>query len=189
MNIDLVVAAPIEHIRRFGDVLSAEGLYVPEIRDKWDQFNVLDTESQWKADIIRSPDTAFGREEFARRQLIELLPGIDVYVATVEDVILAKLQWAMGRDSPLQLRDVRSMIDVNRENLDLEYLRKWADDLGGGETLEQLLREKCAAQCLRSPSGKSTFPLTSSSGIGALRRRVRESVMRGMLQKSRIATD
>ena len=56
--------------------------------------------------------------------------GIDLLVATAEDTVLAKLEWAKRGESERQLRDVRGILDVKGESLDRAYIERWLDDLG-----------------------------------------------------------
>jgi hypothetical protein len=51
------------------------------------------------------------QEEFARRQRITLL-GLILFVASAEDVIVAKLEWAKLANSPRQIEDVGSYIEA-----------------------------------------------------------------------------
>ena len=62
------------------------------------QFNVVDLETGWKIDLIIRKDRAYSREEFARRQ--------PARVASAEDTVLSKLEWAKAGESERQLRDV-----------------------------------------------------------------------------------
>jgi hypothetical protein len=101
-------------------------------------FNVIDLDSQWKADIILWEDEPFDRQRFERRTLIEILPGLNAYIPTVEDMILAKLRWIRGRESAVQLWDVESMIEINEDLLDRDYLTRWAEQLGVLESLTKL---------------------------------------------------
>lgn len=60
-----------------------------------------------------------------------------------EDTILAKLRWHRrgGGASERQLSDVLGVLKVQRERLDLEYLREWAGRLGVLDLPEGLLAE------------------------------------------------
>jgi hypothetical protein len=52
-------------------------------------------------------------------------------VATAEDTILSKLEWAKkGGGSERQLTDVRGIVDVKGRDLDRAYIERWANDLG-----------------------------------------------------------
>ena len=93
------------------------------------QFNVIDPESGWKADLIIRPDDPFSREEFARRQHVDLL-GVSASVATAEDTIISKLKWARAGASERQLRDVASILATSGDQLDRGYLDRWIRELG-----------------------------------------------------------
>lgn len=86
-------------------------------------------------DLVIRKDRPFSESEFARREPVEIL-GVVTAVATVEDTILAKLEWARESESERQLRDVAAMIRVHGAALDVAYLRRWAGELGVKSTLE-----------------------------------------------------
>ncbi|MFM7069107.1 MAG: hypothetical protein ACKOYM_06555 [Actinomycetes bacterium] len=140
MDIDVVVHAPLDLLEGFRRQMLDTGLYAPSIDEATDMFNVIDLDTGWKADIICWQDEPFEHERFSRRTQIELLPGVHAFIPTVEDMILAKLRWIQGRDSPLQLHDVESMIEINRPALDYDYLTTWAARLGVADRLHALLR-------------------------------------------------
>jgi hypothetical protein len=87
-------------------------------------FNAIDTETGWKIDLIIRKARAFSIEELARRQPA-VIAGVGVFVATAEDTIIAKLEWAKAGESTRQLDDVRRMIGVQRSALALDYIAKW----------------------------------------------------------------
>lgn len=60
------------------------------------------------------------------------LLGTDAYIATPEDTILAKLEWARSGGSERQVRDVRSILDAQGASLDHAYLARWADAMDIG---------------------------------------------------------
>lgn len=92
-------------------------------------FNVVDTASGWKADLIIRRSLPFSRTEFDRREAVEF-EGTLLWVATVEDTILAKLEWAALGESARQLEDVSALIRVAGERLDRGYLDRWIAELG-----------------------------------------------------------
>ena len=79
------------------------------------------------------------RERLRRRQRI-VVNGVDhratLYVDTAEDVVLRKLECYRrgGETSERQWRDVVAVLRVQQQ-LDDEYLRKWADRLGIADLL------------------------------------------------------
>jgi len=61
--------------------------------------------------------------------------------ASVEDVILAKLEWAAETDSERQIRDVAGMVAVSGDALDAAYLTAWAERLGLEAALLRVIGE------------------------------------------------
>jgi hypothetical protein len=86
----------------------------------------------WKVDLIVRKARAFSLEEFRRREAAELF-GTRVFVATAEDSIIAKLEWAKLGDSERQLRDVSGIISVRSPALDYDYIERWIAELDLGE--------------------------------------------------------
>lgn len=85
-------------------------------------FNVIDTSTGWKVDLVPLKSRAFSRREFARRVRMNLL-GESVFVATVEDTIVSKLEWSsLGGGSDRQRGDVRELDRLHAERLDLPYI-------------------------------------------------------------------
>lgn len=48
-------------------------------------------------------------------------------MASPEDLVISKLDWARDSESEMQLRDVSNLLKV--KNLDFKYLEKWIDKL------------------------------------------------------------
>ncbi len=103
-------------------------------------FNVIDLAGGWKADLILRKDQPFHRQEFERRRQIEVM-GQTLWVVSPEDTILSKLEWMKGRESDVQYSDALGVAVAQWENLDLEYLRRWAGELGVENVLARLLKD------------------------------------------------
>lgn len=93
------------------------------------QFNAIDPKTGWKVDLFVRKERRFSQEEFARRTRGKV-EGFEVALATREDMILAKMEWAKLGSSMLQLDDVRILLERGEHNLDLEYIERWVDELG-----------------------------------------------------------
>jgi hypothetical protein len=63
--------------------------------------------------------------------------GIPAWIATPEDIILAKLRWRVDSRSEVQWRDCVEIAAT--AVLDEEYLLRWGDDLGVAADLAELL--------------------------------------------------
>ena len=99
-------------------------------------FYVIDPETGWKADLIVRKDRPFSESEFARR-LATTYFGTSLHVATLEDLILSKLEWARLGGSARQVEDVRALLRVNAGHVDRAYLERWLDVLGVRAQWEQ----------------------------------------------------
>jgi predicted nucleotidyltransferase len=133
-DIDLVIDPTHEALDRFVATVAADGFYVEhtaavEALASRSQFNVIDPQSGWKIDLIIRRDRPFSRKELERRIAVRLL-GIETHVATAEDTIVAKLEWAASGESERQLRDVASILSASGHSLDREYLAGWIESLG-----------------------------------------------------------
>lgn len=133
-DIDIVIDPTFATLDIFlGAIARADAYCDPQTaRDEFKrrgQFNVIDDASAWKVDLIFRKARAFSREELARRVSADVL-GVAVLVASAEDTILSKLEWALLGESERQLRDVRGIVDVRGDSLDRGYIERWLDDLG-----------------------------------------------------------
>ena len=88
------------------------------------QFNLIDMATGWKVDLIVRKAREFSIEEFRRRESADLF-GTHVFLATAEDSIITKLEWAKLGDSERQLRDVAGIISVRGITLDRRYIERW----------------------------------------------------------------
>lgn len=103
------------------------------------QFNALDLRSALKVDFWLLQPAPFEREMFGRRVRQELF-GEPAWIATAEDIVLHKLFWSRMTPSERQLRDAAGVVAVQKDALDLVYLRRWAGELGVASELEKILR-------------------------------------------------
>ena len=61
-------------------------------------------------------------------------------IATAEDTIIAKLEWAVAGESDRQLRDVARILAVSGASLDRDYLDHWIAQLDLEDTLQRAER-------------------------------------------------
>ncbi|HZU33984.1 MAG TPA: nucleotidyltransferase family protein [Candidatus Angelobacter sp.] len=133
-DIDFIIAADEEHIRKLMSLLPEEDFYSElggalESCRRRSMFNVIDNATSLKVDFIFLKNRDFSREEFQRRNKAQV-EGVELYIATPEDIILSKLEWAKRGASLRQIEDVVGILKVRNDQLDLAYIGKWVNELG-----------------------------------------------------------
>jgi len=133
-DIDLVIAATPPQLRAFAQSLRSDEYYVDldaalEAHQRQSLFNVIDQVTGWKIDLIIRKSRAFSQEEFRRRQLVNL-QGLSLFVASAEDVVVSKLEWAKLGQSHRHIEDVAGILRVHWGALDRSYLERWIAELG-----------------------------------------------------------
>lgn len=143
-DIDLVIDPTAISLTEFLGALPRADFYVDagaasEALDRRTSFNIVEIETGWKVDLMIRRDRPFSRDELDRRIAVRLL-GTDTYVATAEDTIIAKLEWAREGESERQLRDVASILAVSGEGLDHGHLERWIAALELADVWDQAKR-------------------------------------------------
>lgn len=99
--------------------------------------SVISIETAEKVDLIMRQPGPWATQAMNRRQEADHPRFGPVWVAAVEDLVLAKLMWSEGT-SELQMRDCAALIRINGEQLDWPYTERWANALGVTALLEQV---------------------------------------------------
>lgn len=107
-------------------------------------FNVIHLATSFKVDIF-VPKRPFDHVQLQRRirHVLSDHPRVEMYVASPEDVVLAKLEWFRrgGEVSSRQWHDVIGVLKVQEDRLDMTYMRDWGARLGVLDLLERALAE------------------------------------------------
>lgn len=133
-DIDFVIAPTAAQIRALIGALPREEFYADsaaalEALAHEGLFNLVDLTTGWKVDLICRKERPFSRQEFERRTHA-VVDGIALDIATVEDVILSKLEWARLGESTRQVEDVAALLAIRGDDLDHAYLDRWVPALG-----------------------------------------------------------
>ena len=128
-DIDIIIEASSDQLRALVTRLAAENYYAEvdtalEALKNRSMFNMIERSSGWKIDVIIRKARPFSEEEFRRRRRIEF-EGMSLFIASAEDVMIAKMEWSRMSESSRQLEDVAAIIQVQGENLDWLYLQRW----------------------------------------------------------------
>jgi hypothetical protein len=132
-DIDIVVSASAAQLRALGSLLPSNEYYLDldaalEAHRRESMFNLIDLATGWKIDLIIRKSRPFSLEEFGRRQMVDL-QDLPLFVASAEDVVIAKLEWSKLAQSQRQIEDVASILKLRWESLDRRYLKKWISEL------------------------------------------------------------
>jgi len=144
-DLDVVIATEVGGVEEIVQGLQNAEWYVDrnaalEAYRTRGQFNAIDPSSGWKVDFIIRKDRAYSRAEFDRREQISLL-DLEVSIASLEDILIAKLEWGRLGDSSLQRRDVLQLLERTWERLDRDYVEKWVVELDLGSEWQDALRK------------------------------------------------
>jgi hypothetical protein len=106
-------------------------------------FNAIHEETFFQADLFVMKPTPFTRAQFDRREYIEIDPEhrIAMPFQSAEDSILSKLDWfRQGQEvSERQWQDVLGILRAQGEQLNHQYLRHWAANLGVDDLLQRAM--------------------------------------------------
>lgn len=147
-DIDVIARISTAQIRPLVDALSKDfyidDLSVSKAISQGRSFNVIHLEGIFKIDIFL-PATDLSRQQLARRELHAIVADSlhEIWIATAEDTILAKLSWyRLGQEvSELQWRDVKGILGTQGSRLDFDYLRTWAGRIGVADLLDRAVDE------------------------------------------------
>lgn len=143
-DLDFVIAPTREQVRALVAALPKDQYYVDEraaleALNTHGQFNVIDTTTGWKADFIIKKPGSFSQSEFSRRYRTTV-DGVGLTIATAEDVLLAKLEWARLGASHRQIEDAATILRARAGDMDQEYLNQWIQRLGVESEWDTVLR-------------------------------------------------
>jgi hypothetical protein len=132
-DVDIVIEATRAQLRAFQQSLPPDQYYSEltaalQAHQAASMFNVIDLSTGWKIDFIFRKSRPFSREEFRRRLRVNL-QGVSLFVASAEDIVIAKLEWSKLAQSLRQIDDVTAILRIRLEALDGSYIQKWTSEL------------------------------------------------------------
>ena len=109
-------------------------------------FNILHLDSMLKIDFFILKDESYSLKSFERKiknSLDDSDESIKIFLCSPEDIIISKLKWFNLSDetSERQWLDILGVIKVQKNNLDREYLKYWADQLDLLELLHKAFQQ------------------------------------------------
>ncbi len=89
-------------------------------------FNITDFETGVKYDFMPYIDSDYNYVAFERRRKVDFM-DISCFIATPEDLVIAKLKWYEMSESAKQLEDIKFLLTLSE--LDFQYLEGWVNRL------------------------------------------------------------
>lgn len=145
-DIDFVVAIDEASVDKLAEAFPPPDFHLDELSirkaiEAHGMFNLIDVSGGDKVDFWLLTNEPFDRSRFARRQSDEVF-GLRIAVSSPEDTILMKLKWSeMSGGSEKQFTDALRVFEVQSGNLDMDYLNKWALELGVEQLFHRLVEE------------------------------------------------
>jgi len=140
-DIDLVVEilpGMIDHIEK---ILNPDYyLSIDSIKDAVENefmFNLIHNESSIKVDCIIRKSEEYRKEEFDRRKRVKLA-NFNIYIVSVEDLIISKMFWIKESASEIQKKDVKNLLSSKHDE---KYLLNWIEKLKLSQIFETIKNE------------------------------------------------
>jgi hypothetical protein len=145
LDVDVVADVRWEHIRSLVAAFPSPAYYVSEesIRDSLARrypFNIIESATAAKVDLVPLPNDVFTRVAFQRRQ--RLAYNTEGHTATFilpEDLVVAKLLAYQATQSDRHLLDAQGVLVMQWEELDRELILRAARAAGVVEDYEMIL--------------------------------------------------
>jgi hypothetical protein len=128
-DIDIVIELSENKIDEFTDLFPNsyydKNVIKDEIKRKG-MFNIIDHSTGFKIDFIIRKESEYFNLAFEQRQRINEF-GTDLWVISLNDLIIAKLIWIQEYQSERQMFDIENLL-LNPD-ADIDYIRKWCEKL------------------------------------------------------------
>jgi hypothetical protein len=124
-----------ELARRLGPAFRLDPQMTFETVTMTTKHEIFLRDSPFRIELFHLSRDAHDQERFRRRVPAQFL-GRDIWVPSVEDVLITKVRWARQKDRD----DIRNVIAVQDGHIDWAYVHSWTDRHGTTELLEEIRR-------------------------------------------------
>ena len=129
-DIDIVIELQKKDIDLFCKIFES-GFYidpetVQEEVKRRGMFNVIDHQTGYKIDFIIRKNSEYRLLEFERRVRTNVY-GFDIWLVSIEDLILSKLVWIQELQSERQINDIQNLLE--NDTVDHAYIHHWCQKL------------------------------------------------------------
>jgi hypothetical protein len=133
-DIDIVVDLPLDRVDPFCRAFPEADFYVSSEAARQavighGQFNIIHPASGFKLDIMIPANTPFNHSRFSRAMRVHPRPDYDAAFASLEDVIIKKMEYYREGGSEKHLRDITGVLKIAGNAVDQNYISHWAQQL------------------------------------------------------------
>jgi len=144
-DIDVVVDLHLDQVDAFCESFPEPEFYcyresVVQAVQEQSQFNIIHYGSGLKIDVIIPDQSDFNRSRLARGVRLPGSPDFEVWFASLEDVIIKKLEYYRIGGSEKHIRDITGALKVRAERVDRDYITAWATRLGLADIWQEVLK-------------------------------------------------
>jgi hypothetical protein len=149
LDVDMVAILNSEQAHSLEELLKEEFYIDIDTIDKavahHSSFNLVHLETMLKIDVFIHKDQPYANQVFIRRKDREVSEDFPEKFCfpSPEDIILIKLDWykSAGESLSQQWNDVLGVLKVQGSKLDLDYMKKWAEELHVSRLLRKSFEE------------------------------------------------
>ncbi|MFH1380498.1 MAG: nucleotidyl transferase AbiEii/AbiGii toxin family protein [bacterium] len=144
MDIDIIIQISAKKIDNFLQSISGDA-YVDSEDDHKNAFSkkifkIILHKTAFKIDIIvLDEQNGYEKQKFNNR-IKMIFQEQEIYVISPEDLIISKLMWGKSiGGSERQIKDCESIYALNRETINIEYIKKWTNVLRIHDELNKIM--------------------------------------------------
>jgi len=147
-DIDIIVELVPQNIKPLAKALLSidKDVYVSEeamqeALERKGEFNFIHPQTGLKVDfwMRNSKADIYGKLKLERAR-VRKIDNQKVFFVSSEDLILSKLIWYKESESAKHLEDVKTVLDIQKSKIDLNYIKNWAKKQSTIKTLEKILK-------------------------------------------------
>jgi hypothetical protein len=128
--IDLEPGKVKDFVASFGPEYYVDSGSIKEAIQSRGHFNIIQSEAGIKIDFYLLKDHEHSREEFKRKNQESFDENRTAIFSSPEDVILKKLEWYKMGESQKHLDDIKGILKISGDKLDMRYVEKWVLKIG-----------------------------------------------------------
>ena len=102
------------------------------------RYVITHVPTQFKAELFALSDDPFDQSRFQRRTE-GVFEDMSIPFSTPEDTVVQKLRWLKGSGTQKHREDLRSVLAVQKDNLDWDYVRRWTGQHSTNELLDEIM--------------------------------------------------